>query len=109
MRGCESKFGHGLFLLTEGVAQVWKFRFMKTWSQKTEKADFKVDALQESIVATQSSAVKSWNLDCTIILHFVAAQGRVVCGLFLEAASLVTYRGQDGGEVAKKSETTNWC
>ena len=79
MRGCESKFGHGLFLLTEGLYRVWKFRFMKTWPRKW-KADFKVNALHKDKVATQSSVVKSWYLDCTIVLQFVAAQGCLGCG-----------------------------
>ena len=88
MRGCESLVLGSFF---------WQracpgFESFASWKHDREnwKADFKVDALRESKVATQSSAVKSWYLDCAIISQCVAAQGRVVCGLFFEAVSAVT-------------------
>ena len=37
MRCCGGEFGHGFFLLTQGVARVTTFRSVKPWPRKTER------------------------------------------------------------------------
>ena len=74
------------------------------------KADFKVDALHENKVATQSSVVKPWYLDCTIVLQCVAAQGRVGRGITVVTALRIAkniawcsiQQKNSGGDVAKE-------